>query len=234
MSDANVDPRLAEVLASTGPVLLDFDGPVTPLMPAPVNWQIAESMRLVIRSAGHSLPPEIEASADPLVLLRHAHSSLVRPLSLTVEDKCLDGEIAAAKTSQPTPGGHETLRICQEVGRPLVIVSNNAPEAVNAYLDLHGLRDLVLAVCARPRGRPDLMKPHPALVMCALKWAAAEAESCVFVGDSVTDVEVSNETRVRSIGYAKTPERRDELIEAGADALVATMGELAMTIREHA
>jgi phosphoglycolate phosphatase len=67
----------AEVLTSTGPVLLDFDGPVTPLMPAPVNWQIAEAMRDIIWAAEAALPESIAISADPLVVLRLAYSRCV-------------------------------------------------------------------------------------------------------------------------------------------------------------
>jgi phosphoglycolate phosphatase len=231
VTEPQVDPRLAEVLAATWPVLLDFDGPITPLMPAPMNWQIAENMRLVIRNAGHHVPGEIAASVDPLVLLRYAHSDLEGALRVQVEDTCLAGEIEAARTSKPTPGGHETLRACQTAGRPVVIVSNNAPEAVEAYLDVHNLRDLVVAVCARPYGRPDLMKPNPELVLQALANLTESAENVVFVGDSVSDIQAAKHGLVLSIGFAKTPERGAELSMAGADALVVTMAELAFAIR---
>jgi hypothetical protein len=97
----------AEVLTSTGPVLLDFDGPVTPLMPAPVNWQIAEAMRDIIWAAEAALPESIAISADPLVVLRLAYSRLPEPLGAAVEEVCVDGELEAARRSQPTAGAHE-------------------------------------------------------------------------------------------------------------------------------
>ncbi len=61
------------------------------------------------------------------------------------------------------------MRACRDTGRPVVIVSNNAPGAVSAYLARHALGDLVKAIMARPEHRPDLMKPHPELVHRALR-----------------------------------------------------------------
>jgi phosphoglycolate phosphatase-like HAD superfamily hydrolase len=226
MSYASVDPRLAEVLAKTGPVLLDFDGPVTPLMPAPLNWQIAEAMRGTVRASSISLPKGIAISADPLVVLRYAYSNLPMSLRALVEQVCIDGEVAAAQLCQPTLGGHETIRACRLTGRPIAIVSNNAPDAIDVYLDRYELRDLVLAVFARPHGRPDLMKPNPALVDRAVDALGGPPDQCVFVGDSVSDIQVSKATRVRSIGYAKSPGRGDELAAEGADAIVHLMSEI--------
>jgi phosphoglycolate phosphatase-like HAD superfamily hydrolase len=56
----------------------------------------------------------------------------------------------------------------------------------------------------------------------------------VLIDDSVTDIEVSLGVGVRSIGFAKTPERGDQLAEAGADAIVPTMTELATAVRADA
>jgi phosphoglycolate phosphatase-like HAD superfamily hydrolase len=66
-----------------------------------------------------------------------------------------------------------------------MIVSNNAPEAIDSYLDRHDLDGLVQAVFARPRGRPDLMKPHPELVKLAVATLGEPSDRFVFVGDSV-------------------------------------------------
>jgi phosphoglycolate phosphatase len=173
-----------------------------------------------------SVPGEISQTKDPLTVLRVTAASEPTATLAAVEDVCRGGEISAAVRSAPTPGAHDLLRACRDAGRPVVIVSNNAPEAIAVYLDRHALRDLVRGVAARPQGRPDLMKPHPELVHRALQLVDQAPTRCVFIGDSVTDVQVGRRTGVRSIGYAKTPERGQQLMEAGADAVVSAMSDL--------
>ena len=152
-----IDPRLAGVLAETDALLLDFDGPVTPLMPAPVNWQIAESMRHVMRKATSALPEHIGSTADPLVVLRYAHQEFDEGVLAEVEAACIAGEVDAATISRPTPGGIETIKACLDAQRPLAIVSNNSPESVQGYLDRLGARDTAIRVLARPAMRPYLI-----------------------------------------------------------------------------
>jgi phosphoglycolate phosphatase-like HAD superfamily hydrolase len=113
----------------------------------------------------------------------------------------------------------DLLDACRDVGRPVVIVSNNAEPAIEAFLDHHDLRHLVHAVIGRVPGRPELMKPHPDSVLRALDILDRPPAQCVLIGDSVTDIGVSRATGLRSIGYANTPIRGNELHLAGADAI---------------
>jgi phosphoglycolate phosphatase-like HAD superfamily hydrolase len=57
------------------------------------------------------------------------------------------------------------------------------------------------------------------------------ADQSVLVGDSVTDIQVSRATGLRSIGFAKTPIRGRELEAAGADAITDSITALAALIR---
>jgi len=63
--------------------------------------------------------------------------------------------------------------------------------------------------------------------------AGQQPPDCVLIGDSVTDIEVSRRAGVRSIGYAKTPERGIELAAAGADAIVSEMAALAFGLADY-
>ena len=74
------------------------------------------------------------------------------------------------------------------------------------------------------------MKPHPDSICRALALLAAESSSCCMIGDSVTDINVCAETGVHSIGFAKNPKRGEELVRAGADALVDSMSDLAYAV----
>jgi len=222
---------LADVLATTRVLLLDFDGPVTPLMPEGVDRAIADTMRAVLLQTTGRVPAEIADTKDPLTVLRVTAATESSEVLTAVEDACRAGEIDAANRSVPTDGAHDAMRACRDAGRPLIIVSNNAPEAIEAYLAVHALRDLVQSISARPPGRPDLMKPDPYLIRQVFRRRAERPDHYAFVGDSVTDVQVSRLTGIQSIGYAKTPQRGRELRASGAVALINNMRALADALR---
>jgi phosphoglycolate phosphatase len=112
-----------------------------------------------------------------------------------------------------------------------VIVSNNAAVAIEEYLELHGLTNYVAAIFGRPFGRPGVMKPNPGLVNQAVQELGDEPADCVMIGDSITDIEASRTAGVRSIGYAKTPQRGLDLAAVGADAVTNDMVALAAMVR---
>lgn len=219
MSDA------AELFAVADAVLLDFDGPVTPLIPAPANLEVANAARVPLLMHDITLDNHIGATSDHLAVLRWAADNAPQVLA-DVEAVCDDAETAAAYSAEPTRGTHDLLARCHQRGKPVVIVSNNAEAAIRAYLERWTLTPYVVAVIGRPSGRPDLMKPNTHTVDEALRLLRIEAPHAVFIGDSVSDVEVSRAVGVPCIGYAKTAQRGLELRAAGADAVVAGMAEL--------
>jgi phosphoglycolate phosphatase-like HAD superfamily hydrolase len=219
---------VAQLLNESAAVLLDFDGPVTPLMPAPANMHAADAARQAITAHGVTLPDDIAATSDHLAVIRWTGTHASEALA-DVENACTAAEIDSARTCAPTPGAHALLAALHAAGTPVVIVSNNAAEPIRVYLERHGLTSYVRAGVGRPYLRPDLMKPHPHTVQQALAITETSAESTVLIGDSVSDIAVARATHVRSIGYAKTRQRRAELREVGADALTESMADLAVT-----
>ncbi|MGH3478140.1 MAG: HAD family hydrolase [Nocardioidaceae bacterium] len=225
MTNPDAAKQLATVLNKAGPILLDFDGPVTSLLPTPANAMLADMARRPLTKAGVSLPGDIARTSDHLAVLRF--SGDLRPdLTSRVDTVCTAGEIEAAGRSTPTLGAHDAMRTLRRTGHPIVIVSNNATEAVETYLNRHRLDELVSGIVGRQHGQPELMKPDPEPIERALRTLGVDAASCVLIGDSVTDIEASKAVGLRSIGYAKTPERSAELSEAGADAVVDAMSAL--------
>lgn len=216
----------AQLVNEAAAVLLDFDGPVTPLMPAPANMHAADAARQAL--AAHSIEPpaDIAATSDHLAVIRWAGTHAPSALA-DVENACTAAEVDSARTCTPTPGAHELLATLHAAGTPVVIVSNNAAEPIHVYLEHHGLTAYVRGVVGRPHLRPDLMKPEPHGVHAALTIAETDAQCAVLIGDSVSDIEVARAAGVRSIGYAKTTRRGIELLEAGADALTDRIASLA-------
>jgi len=213
----------SDYVASAAAVLLDFDGPVTPLLPAPLNAQAAEAARRPLIAAGVSLPASVALTTDHLAVLRYAGTLDADALLAEVEEASISAEVDAAAVSRPAEGGHEFMRAIAATGRPLVLVTNNAPEAVVTYLARFGLADSVTGIAAREPHRPERMKPDPAPIVRALALAQVQPAYAVMVGDSVGDVEAANLAGVRCIGLAKDTTRAEELQHAGAVALVRSM-----------
>ncbi|WP_327639548.1 HAD hydrolase-like protein [Kribbella sp. NBC_00482] len=222
--------ELNAVLADTGPILLDFDGPVTTLLPPGPNLRLADATRAPLQQAGIELSESIATTSDHLAVVRYAANQA--PIVLAaVEQIALAGETEAGRNAVPTPGAAEFLTACQLAGRTVVIVSNNAAAAIQTYLEQHDLVGKVASVLGRPPGNPALMKPDPELVVRALAIVKRQPRDCVMIGDSVTDIEVSKSVGVRSIGYAKSSARGVELKRAGADAITDNMAAIAAGIQ---
>lgn len=218
----------AQLVASAKAILLDFDGPVTPLMPPPVNRHAADSARAMVPAGTGPMPTEIAMTSDHLAVLRWAGTQDAAVLE-AVEKACINAEVNAATRSTPTPGALDFLRACSDSGKPVVVVSNNSAEAVHAHLSRFKANGLVRGVVGRAPHHPELMKPHPSLVLAALDIAQAAPADTVLIGDSITDIEVSHVAGLRAIGYAKTPRRGRELHAAGADAVVDTLETLSIS-----
>ncbi|MFD6137482.1 HAD family hydrolase [Isoptericola sp. NPDC060257] len=209
------------LLWSARAVLLDFDGPVTPLMPAPLNMQAANAARAAL--ARHGIEPaELRETSDHLAIIRWAgiHAPDALP---DVEAVCIEAEVEAARTSRPTEGAHKLIAALGQAGVPVVIITNNAASAARTYLDRFGLTGQVRDIIGRPELRPELMKPDVHMVRKALQAAREEPAATVLIGDSVSDVKASRAAGTRVIGYAKNPRRGQELAAADADALSTTI-----------
>ncbi|MGL5825420.1 MAG: HAD family hydrolase [Nocardioides sp.] len=215
----------AQLVARAAVVLLDFDGPITPLMPPPANAEAAETARTALQAAVGHVPADIETTTDHLAILRYTGERHPEALP-AVERACIDAEVTAARTATPTDGAYELLTACASRGQPVAIVSNNDRTCIDAFLDRHQWVNLVATVIGRTPGRPDLMKPHPASITAALTALDARAETAVLIGDSPSDIYAASEANVQRIGYAKTIERRPTLRRAGAISVVDAIGEL--------
>ncbi len=231
MSD---EEQLLEVLRSTCPVFLDFDGPVCSMYPGDLNYRASALLRDLLTAADVELPPDILMTRDPLTVLRYtAHIGDVA-LTSAVDQALAALEVDAATTAPPTAGSDDLLRACRDVGRPVVMVSNNADQAIGAYLRHHDLTDLVDGIIGRPHGRPDQMKPNPRILLDAVALVDDRPERCVMIGDSVTDIDACHSSGVRSIAYVKAPNRRAALEAASPDAFATSMATIARLLRHTA
>jgi HAD superfamily hydrolase (TIGR01549 family) len=207
---------LRSILGNAELTLLDFDGPLCDVfagLPAP---NVARQLEKI---AGVSFETD-----DPLDVLERAAS---RQLDLiqTIEDELIAAEVRAVSCSSPTVEGVEFLRLCLSRKMRVGIVSNNSAHAVHVFLDNLGLSGTVAPVVGRAFRHPELMKPNPWPIRTALTKAEVSARSAVYVGDSLSDIEVAQAVSMPCVAYANKPGKR-ERFEVTSAVVIDNMSEL--------
>lgn len=214
--------QLIDVLRPVRHVLLDFDGPVCSVFAGLPASEVAQRLRADLLANGEQVPSDGATESDPLALLRlvaDERPDLVpatdRTLALLEEEAVLQG--------RPNPGGESVLRACAETGRSVWVVSNNAGDAIRAYLAARGLGAFVAGVFGRVPGDPTSMKPNPRLLLNAMDAGHAKPSECIFIGDAARDVQAGDAAGVATIGYANKPGKDATLTAAGAVVVVDSM-----------
>ena len=206
-----------ELIASAKALLLDFDGPVTALMPPPLNAEAADAARAPLK--GLSLPSDVQESTDHLAVLRWTFKNAPSRMG-DVERACTSTEVECARSSQPSPEIKWLLEQAKQRPIPLAIVSNNSEEAVRTFLDRYAWSGCFTAYACRTPETSGLLKPHPFLVTAATRLLEIAPRDCVFVGDSTSDIHAGHAAGVAVIGLAKSPGPQSQLNLAEADAIV--------------
>ena len=128
-------------------------------------------------------------------------------------------------------GLKEVLDRLKEEGYRFAIVSNKpdfAAKTVANALYGEGYFDRVV-------GQKDgsILKPDPHEVFAVMQDVGAEAQDCVYVGDTDTDMRTGKNANLYTIGVLWGFRGREELEVSGADVIVATPRELYKTITER-
>jgi beta-phosphoglucomutase-like phosphatase (HAD superfamily) len=223
---------LDQLLAERSSILLDFDGPVCSIFanrPAP---GVAENLRDVVRAEGIELASSLHEERDPLEVLRWTATLGRADVVRLVETKLCAEEFAASQTAAPTPFGREVIVGAFEAGKPIAIVSNNSAGAINSYISRQRLGKYAMPIAGRAFAQPDLMKPNPEPIVRAVKSLNASSDDCVLIGDSLADIYGAHAAGLPVIGYANRPEKFSLFTEAGADAVVTRMVEIACVLIE--
>lgn len=218
---------LGAVLGTSKAVLFDFDGPICDVfrgMPAP---RIAGELADLLATLAPRLESTAKATDDPMEVHRISQQGGDAVLA-AVEAALTAAEIQAVRVAgAPTEGSIKALHSAVDAGLLVAIVSNNSMECIRDYLTLHGLTGTAAEIIGRPPLRPDLMKPSPHPLLTAASIFGVPPNLTVLIGDSLTDVQAAQAAGARSIGYANKPPKEALLADAGADAVVLTMREIA-------
>lgn len=213
-----------ELVDQASAILLDFDGPVCSVFAGLPAAQVAEDMRVRLRSFDPALDMQ-ETGGDPLDALRAAreHSPEAGRLA---EALLACAELEAVKFAQPTDGAAEFLEAMHKRGTPVAIVSNNGERAIRAYLERFALAGLVVAVSARDPTDARLMKPHPRSLEIAVSQLRSDRATTVMVGDSQSDVVAAQSSGTRVVAYANKDHKAWIFASLGADSVITSMRQL--------
>jgi HAD superfamily hydrolase (TIGR01549 family) len=126
------------------------------------------------------------------------------------------------ETVQPLEGARDLIVRLKDAGRKVVLASSAKPEEVDRYLDLLEARDLADAWTTS--GDVENTKPEPDLIHAALdKLGHGNA---VMVGDSTWDCRAARNAGVETIAVLTGGFSAQELFDAGALSVFASMPEL--------
>ena len=77
------------------------------------------------------------------------------------------------------------------------------------------------------------LKPDPTAALDILRELGSAPDECAWVGDTSTDIETGKNLGARiSVGVLWGFRKREELVSAGADAVVNTAAELLEALRD--
>lgn len=212
---------LAEILTRARAVLFDFDGPLCDVfagLPAPA-----------IAAELNQLLAEPVTTEDPMAVLQAAATEGAQTAAI-VDEQLRQAERAAVEVATENRDGLTALRACREAGYRIGIVSNNDESAIRAFMARSGVPDVELVI-GRADGRPDLMKPHPWSLREALAQLGCAPAGAVFIGDSDTDIEVSQLVGTVCVALANKPGKRHRFEAANAH-VIDSMAEVTAALTE--
>jgi phosphoglycolate phosphatase-like HAD superfamily hydrolase len=214
--------------------LTDFDRTLAQLFDA-AALQVAY-LQLRAFYEQHGVPGELlPDEGDPYSALVRAHAWMRSNLAprRTVEldrraaRRLARRELRAAGSARLFEGVDHTLRWLRTRGIPVLVVSNNSTRALWRALYACDASNLVEWVIGRRHHfEMDEMKPSPTLIEAALRHVGGIAQQAFFVGDSPSDMDAGRKAGVLTIGVCTGKVGRQELLEAGADACIASFAEL--------
>lgn len=232
---------LRRLVRDADAVLLDFDGPVCDLFGDVPTAHIAEEIKVMARLEWGTLDRKVEDCDDSHGILQRLRDMLdgeapaVRnrvPLGLA--NTIVTGhEYTAVNSAVQAPDVENLLDALLDLGKRLVIVSNNADEPIWHYLKHAGLESKFVAVHGRDPREPRRMKPDPDVVLRALEdLGGLHPSRALLVGDQLTDLRAARSAGVRFLGYTQDRKRRQQMRRNKADGVVSSHAPVIAAARE--
>ena len=240
LSGRSSGPRaLRQLLHGVDAVFFDFDGPVCDLFGRKPTAHIAEEIKVMARLEWGALDRDVEDCHDSHGILHRLRDML----DGTPAQRCREPldeantivtrhEYEAVNSAVQVPDVEPLLDVLTDLRKRLVVVSNNAEEPVQRYLERTDLQSRFEAVCGRDPHEPRRMKPHPDAVRRALTAVGdMDPAKALLVGDQLTDLQAAKAAGIRFLGYTQDRRRLRRMKQHGADGVVASYAPVLVAAR---
>ena len=122
----------------------------------------------------------------------------------------------------PYPGIHDCVRALHDAGKRLFVATSKFEPTARRVMEHFELMPYFEAVCGAPAGDPAAAKKS-LIVRRALEIAGCtDPGRAVLTGDRCYDIRGGHEAGIRAVGVLYGYGTREELQDAGADAVAAT------------
>jgi len=130
----------------------------------------------------------------------------------------------ALDATRPFDGSPEILKLLSDWGIQLAVLSNK-PQDLSASIVGALFKDIpFIAVWGNLPDRPR--KPNPTAVLQICELAHIPPQNSAFVGDSGIDIKTAKAAGMTAVGALYGYRSREELLDAGADILIASPQDL--------
>lgn len=212
-------------LLTPAAVLFDLDGTLVDSLS-----DIAASMNHVLALLGH--PPH-DLDAIRSFVGEGARHLVAQSLPAGSSEAAIDHALALYKEryrshliveTKPYAGIEALLARLASRGVQLGVVTNKPHAAAGALVSTLFTPQRFSVVIGEEVGKPR--KPHPGPALAAATALGVAPSATCFVGDTSVDIETGRAAGMTTIGVTWGFRDRSELLEAGAQHLVASVGEL--------
>lgn len=207
-----------------------------------VDGTLLDSAAHIIECAIRAFAAEDLPAPDPQAVRRtiglSLEESLHRLTGRALDAERIDRLVAAVRretvqlreqgggvgVSRMFDGAREALlRLNADDPTLLGVATGKGRRGLEHMLDTHALRGLFVTTHTSGEHPP---KPHPEMLEAALRATGVAAARAVMVGDTTYDVEMANAAGVAAVGVAWGSHEREELLDAGARAVVGSFDAL--------
>jgi HAD superfamily hydrolase (TIGR01549 family) len=145
----------------------------------------------------------------------------IREKTLAIAEKY---ELEAAKTTSLLPGVLDTLKALKQMRLKIGLCTVNGEKSTNYILNRFKITEFFDAVI--PRDSVKYVKPNIEHLKITLKTLKVKPEDSMVVGDGVSDAECARELQAIAVGLPGGVSSPKELINAGANYLITSIGDL--------
>ncbi|MBN1314469.1 MAG: HAD-IA family hydrolase [Anaerolineales bacterium] len=180
-------------------ILWDEDGTLFDTYPA-ITYALSRALNELEKTVALNVIDSLVRQS-----LDHSVDMLARRFKLDpkllYDATCFHYRTIPIKNQPPFPGVSGVCALVHERGGKNVIVAHRTVESIQQLLSAHGLDTLVDGIISAKQGYPH--KPHPAIVLAALRLYSLDPDETLLIGDNEADIQAGRSAGVLVCFFGK-------------------------------